>query len=447
MPARDAKGWSGTPHYGRIRHLVRPVTDGSVIEYVLLVCLGFLSAVLLVLLIAPSLWRRAAYLTEKRIRATVPLTLEEVRAEKDKLRAEFAMTARRYEMKINELVKHSGELLSRIGADEEEIVGLKSDGAQKADRIAKLESDLEAARSEFAAQSEEFDSCIVDLRAAETQIEEKLMRIEQLERGLTEANLAASNFQIDLAAAESDVERLREQLRELRDHARASEDRAKELASDLKFSENERNAIAGRLEEKEKKLETAVAASIELEERLARREAELERLRQEVKERGRRAAQAERAAGAAEKRLAKLEKESARLAKLFDGVPADKTGQGELKKMISRLIAEHDRMAEKLARLKADKTALENDVADLTGKLSAGEGGRPDGSEDELRERIGDIAARVVYMTAMLEGAESPINAALEASDAHEDRASGGSTLPSLADRIRSLQKSPAAAN
>lgn len=417
------------------------------VEYILLVSLGFLSAVLLVLLIAPSIWRRAVYLTEKRIRATVPLTLEEMRAEKDKLRAEFAMTARRYEMKIDELVNQSAERLSEIGAGEEEILELKTDGAQKAERISELESDLGTARAEFEEQSGEFDACITELRAAETQIEEKLMQIEHLERELTEASLSASNFQIDLAAAETDVERLREQLREMRDHARAAEDRTKEFASELKFSENARNTAVRRLTEAEKKLEISVADSIELEEKLERREAELRRLREETKERGRRLTQAERAAHAAEKKAARQEKEFARLTGLFNGVPADKPAQGELKKVISRLIADRDELAGKLALAKNDKTMLENDLAELTHQLAAKRDGRGNGSDEDLRDRIRDIAARVVYMTAMLEGTESPINTALEGSEAENGGAPGGNALPSLAERIRSLQKSPATTN
>ena len=64
---------------------------------------GFLCALLLALLAAPSFWRRAVRLTERRIQASVPLTMNEIQAEKDALRAGFAMATRRLEVKVKDL--------------------------------------------------------------------------------------------------------------------------------------------------------------------------------------------------------------------------------------------------------------------------------------------------------------------------------------------------------
>ena len=64
---------------------------------------GFVSALLVALLIAPAFWRRAVRLTERRVQATIPLTMNEIQAEKDALRAGFAMATRRLEMKVESL--------------------------------------------------------------------------------------------------------------------------------------------------------------------------------------------------------------------------------------------------------------------------------------------------------------------------------------------------------
>ena len=49
--------------------------------------LGFLAATLLCLMVAPAIWRRAVVLTRQRIESSVPLTLNEIQADKDQLRA------------------------------------------------------------------------------------------------------------------------------------------------------------------------------------------------------------------------------------------------------------------------------------------------------------------------------------------------------------------------
>ena len=61
------------------------------IQSIMLVALGFLSATLLGLLIAPAFWRRAVRLTTRRLKEQLPLSDAEIRADKDRLRAEYAI--------------------------------------------------------------------------------------------------------------------------------------------------------------------------------------------------------------------------------------------------------------------------------------------------------------------------------------------------------------------
>ena len=56
--------------------------------------LGALSAGLLALLMLPAFWRRALRLTRRRLEMLMPLSMDEVVAERDLLRAEFAADKR-----------------------------------------------------------------------------------------------------------------------------------------------------------------------------------------------------------------------------------------------------------------------------------------------------------------------------------------------------------------
>ena len=72
------------------------------IQSIMLTALGFLSAVLLALLIAPAFWRRAVRLTTRRLKEQLPLSDAEIRADKDRLRAEYAIRVHKLEMKVEQ---------------------------------------------------------------------------------------------------------------------------------------------------------------------------------------------------------------------------------------------------------------------------------------------------------------------------------------------------------
>ena len=53
-------------------------------------------------MIAPAFWSRAVRLTTRRITETLPIQKLEIRADKDRLRAEYAMTVHRLETRIEQ---------------------------------------------------------------------------------------------------------------------------------------------------------------------------------------------------------------------------------------------------------------------------------------------------------------------------------------------------------
>ncbi|RDE08246.1 hypothetical protein DVH29_12490 [Pelagibacterium lacus] len=116
--------------------------------------LGFLSAALIAIAIGPAFWRRAVRLTKRRIEAATPVTLSEFRADKDKLRAEFAMALRKRDMRI-ETVRN--QLVARV-------------------------VELDAARTELAALKSERDEQYGAIEAFRLREDELTSRIRDLER-------------------------------------------------------------------------------------------------------------------------------------------------------------------------------------------------------------------------------------------------------------------------
>src|SRR6476661_7698677 len=72
--------------------------------------IGLLFGALIGLVLIPLIHGRAVRLTTRRLEAVLPESMAEVQAEKDLLRAEFAMSTRRLEMTVEQLVNKTNQI-------------------------------------------------------------------------------------------------------------------------------------------------------------------------------------------------------------------------------------------------------------------------------------------------------------------------------------------------
>jgi len=72
------------------------------IEQIMFIGIGFLVAGLFVIGIMPLVHARAVRLTIRRLEALAPQSMAEIQADKDQLRAEFAMTISRLELNLDQ---------------------------------------------------------------------------------------------------------------------------------------------------------------------------------------------------------------------------------------------------------------------------------------------------------------------------------------------------------
>lgn len=117
--------------------------------------LGFLLASLCALTILPTVNARAARLARRRIEATLPVSVSEVVAERDHLRAEFAVAQRRLERKAEAVAARRHADMAAIGVrtmEAEAAVAARilseAEVARALERIAGLDRDLAKARAE-----------------------------------------------------------------------------------------------------------------------------------------------------------------------------------------------------------------------------------------------------------------------------------------------------------
>jgi chromosome segregation ATPase len=140
------------------------------IELMMFVGIGFLLACLLVVGVIPLVHARAVRLTTRRLEAMNPLSIAEIQADKDLLRAEFAMLTRRLERSVDELKAKTTSQLLEIGRKSEAIGRLKLELGEKAAQL-------------FALGAKEI-RLVEDLRSAQADLAAKTGALERTERAL-----------------------------------------------------------------------------------------------------------------------------------------------------------------------------------------------------------------------------------------------------------------------
>ncbi|MER9076441.1 hypothetical protein NKH80_27260 [Mesorhizobium sp. M0904] len=381
------------------------------VQSILFFVLGFLCAGFLALMIAPAVWRRAVALTRKRVESSMPLTLAEIQADKDRIRAEFAVSVRRLEMTVKSLREKAAEQLVEIGRDRE---ALKELAAERQDKN-RVVADLTTRGEELRKRDEQLQQLSERLAETERALEKRGLELRKLEHMYDDASFLSSSRQIELVARESELQKLASDISLLRGQRKEADRRSQELAAESKALRDALKAEKKRTGDLEKKIERLLATLADREDRLERREKELVRLREKPKG-------AERAPAGG-----------------LAGVPGSQVNvaaNGDIEKTTAKLDADRERLEARLTSLARENRRLKTDLAAVeTSKSRAGDDAGSAGAA--LREEMNDLAAQVVVLTAKLDGPDSPIARALAAA---ED-APPGSGGRSLADRVRALQK------
>ena len=101
------------------------------IESMMYIGIGFLIAGLLVIGVIPLVHARAVRLTMRRLEALTPISRAEIQADKDQLRAEFAMSTRRLELSVEQMKARTTSQLAELGKKTDAINRLKVELGEK----------------------------------------------------------------------------------------------------------------------------------------------------------------------------------------------------------------------------------------------------------------------------------------------------------------------------
>lgn len=367
----------------------------------------------------------------------MPLTSAELRADKDRLRAEFAVTARRLEMDAKTSKESANERFIEINRVREELKQVAGDAAKKSEAIAALEMAEGELQKKLQQREAEIARLSAKLSELEVGADKKKEEIEKLERLYEEASFASSNRQIELAARESEIEKLNNDVSVLRAQRKEADKRHQEIAREGKSAIDALANEKKKLAEREKKLEQLLSTLADRDETLDRRERELAKLREEMKKKGP-STEVFLRNGRGVVDTGEQRREEDRAATQLSPLLAGATGS-ETEKAVSKLNNDRE-------RLEARLTTLVRENKKLRAGGTSFEAGQNDGARERregalLREQMQDLAAEIITLTAALEGPNSQVAKALAAPDADTKGTGNSTAIRSIAERVRALQK------
>jgi chromosome segregation ATPase len=420
------------------------------IEPIMYFGVGFLFASLIGLVFIPLVHGRAVRLTMRRIEAATPLSMAEIQADKDQLRAEFAMSTRRLEMSVEQMKAKTTSQLAELGKKSEAIAKLKIELGDKGAAINAMEARERAMRDQLRATEEEFAQRIDALRDAERKLSDKEAELAKLSSDLDERAVHSESQRIEMVALTTQIEALRNRVSDSDRELKGTEHRLKQEHADAESVTQqliaERAKVAS-LDGRVIDLKNQLFAQTTEADLLGKRAHELET---RLTEQGRLLAQREHQYEQLNAKLAHVQKVEADLRTEL-GSYANRQGAAE-----RALRSEKALLQEQLEKANQERAALQRELSTM--RRDTESSWASERVENALlRERINDIAAEIARLTATLEGNNSPINQMLAEHAARPMRVANGnpvtrgkddgvSLVPgarpgnNLADRIRALQ-------
>src|SRR4030081_624884 len=170
------------------------------IEPIIFVGIGFLVAGLLAIGFIPLVHARAVRLTMRHLEALTPFSMAEIQADKDQLRAEFALSTRRLEMSVDQMKNKTTSQLAELGKKSDAINRMKIELGEKNATIFSLEAREKAVKEQLRTTEEEFAAKSEALRTAETVLRDKQSELARLTNQLSDRSTLADTRQIELVA-------------------------------------------------------------------------------------------------------------------------------------------------------------------------------------------------------------------------------------------------------
>jgi predicted nuclease with TOPRIM domain len=401
-----------------------------VIEYAILFGLGFLTATLLALLIAPAIHRRIVAYTENRIRATMPISPQEVRAQKDMARALYAAENAKVRQELDTEREKNTSLRLANEAASSDAYRLGEQNRSFSLKIEELTLEIGELRAALDAAEEHAGAVQANLTQQEQaaneragQMSDLTARLTNLTRELDDSKILAATRDLEAEQAKQSATRFRKEgetaTRELQDVAARNKEAMTAVARESRK--------VTRLEEQ---VATVMAKNADLDTVLTLRNQEVARLKEQLAATGGRAndmiIRLPNPAVPVEKTVSPSQPAAPAPAAALETAPAAEeeaapaVAPEETAPPVLTEPAASEGLEQEIEDIRNQGTALTERLLNVRGT----------GNDEPIRREIARIAAEMIALTAAQEGEKSPIPGLLA-------KASGSSGRESLAKRAK----------
>ena len=437
---------------------------------------GFLTATLIALVISPLFSSRSRRLALRDYRASIPASAREVRASLDHVRAEAALGARRREMKADEATERAALERAEAGRVAGENAELRARNTALAENLSEVTAELEDVNAQLTLRNGELEELDAELRAVGNDLDLRSDELSALADRFGELSAIADERRATIVALETRIEDLsdgiRQAEREFRERGHAI-DRLSGETSALQAHLAKEKQVVRRLDEKTARLtgqladrdaqiarllgeaaSTAARGNVQYARVPRDRDQGLSeddedpkddarlRLRPAVRPTfGRKIGEAEAGAGS----------DAGSGPVVGSADRADSPGTSHAKTTVSEgpvlpVVAAVPARPAKPSELGAASGSISEANPERSLARALGLSERPDFPDDlgdeALRQKVGELAARVIALTAEKEGSRAALDAILAAEMASPVSRSAHADLePSLADRVRKLRE------
>ncbi len=212
------------------------------IQSALFFIFGVLVTVFAVVLLGPSVWRRAFFLARRQVQAELPITLAEIRADRDGLRAEYAVAVSRQEQLL--------KLERQKNAEQKVTLSRQYEELKRIPRLEESQADIEKQLAELERVTKEAET------TRDNALEKAAILQAELER-----------MQSHYSALEGLADTLRIEIRRDRKEAAA---RYNEVSTQLTSAQTELKSEKRRNSELQQKLEKLISELSDAQEKIER---------------------------------------------------------------------------------------------------------------------------------------------------------------------------------
>ncbi|EGP57825.1 hypothetical protein Agau_C100188 [Agrobacterium tumefaciens F2] len=382
------------------------------IEYAILFGLGFLTATLLALMIAPAIHRRIVAYTESRLRATMPISPQEVRAQKDMARALYAAENAKVRQELDTEREKNTSLRLANEAASSDAYRLGEQNRSFSLKIEELTLEITELRAALDASEERAGAIGANLLQQEqaaneraTQMSDLTARLTNLTRELDDSKITAATRDLEAEQAKQSATRFRKEgetaTRELQDVAARNKEAMTAVARESRK--------VTRLEEQ---IATVMAKNADLDTMLTLRNQEVARLKEQLAATGGRSndmiIRLPNPAVPVEK-VSSPPQPAVSAPEIAPAIAAETPEVGTAGAAPVLPVAEEptatppEGLAQEIEDIRNQGTALTERLLNVRGT----------GNDEPIRREIARIAAQMIALTAAQEGEKSPIPALL----------------------------------